>query len=169
MFWDASQWDKAYTMHYSGGNNMFCDANNMFWDANKWDKAYHALLSFKRDPGQNPACGRHFFCLDIKKFWSTCEKDKYNDVNKHEKLYSQNKIQPAQGLNPRPHPYYPYTYPLHHCSFYNSKQYLIDIIYQALCIFCRENVMSSHDNLTCSAHKKSIGLSWTYIKLVFVC
>jgi hypothetical protein len=23
--------------------------------------AYHALLSFRRDPGSNPACGRYFF------------------------------------------------------------------------------------------------------------
>ncbi len=45
--------------------------------------AYHALLSFGRDPGSYPACGGYVFCLDIKKFWYTCEKDKYNDVNKH--------------------------------------------------------------------------------------
>jgi hypothetical protein len=35
--------------------------------------------------------GKIFFCLNIKKFWYTCEKDKdkYNDVNKHlfDKMY----------------------------------------------------------------------------------
>ncbi len=63
---------------------MFCDANSMFWDA---------LLRFKRDPGLNPACGKKFFCLNIKKFWYTCEKDKFNDVNKHlfDKMYWQKK------------------------------------------------------------------------------
>ncbi len=68
---------------------MFCDANNMFWDANQWDKGYHELRKFKRDPGSNPACGKNFFGLDIKKFLYTCEKDKYNDVNKHlfDKMY----------------------------------------------------------------------------------
>jgi hypothetical protein len=62
---------------------MFCNANNMFWDANQLDKAYHALLRFKRNPGSNPACGRNFFALHIKKFLYICERDKYNDVNKH--------------------------------------------------------------------------------------
>ncbi len=68
---------------------MFCDANNMFWDANQWDKGYHALRKFKRDLGLNPAFGKTIFDLDIKKFWYTCEKDKYNDVNKHlvDKMY----------------------------------------------------------------------------------
>ncbi len=59
---------------FCDAHNMFCDANNMFWDA---------LLRFKRDPGSNPACESNFFILDIKKFWYTCEKDKYSDVNKH--------------------------------------------------------------------------------------
>ncbi len=68
---------------FCDAHNMFCDANNMLWDANQWDKGYHALLRFKRDPGLNPACESNFFILDIKKFWYTCEKDKYSDVNKH--------------------------------------------------------------------------------------
>ncbi len=72
---------------------MFCDANNMFWDANQWDKGYDALLRFKRDLGSNPALGKKNFCLNIKKFWYTCEKDKFNDVNKHlfDKMYWQKK------------------------------------------------------------------------------
>jgi hypothetical protein len=49
------------------------------------------MMHIKRDPGSNPACGKNFFCLNIKKFWYTCEKDKdkYNDVNKHlfDKMY----------------------------------------------------------------------------------
>ncbi len=51
------------------------------------------ILMFKRYPGSNPACGRNFFCLDIKKFWYSCEKDNHNDVNKHiwKKMYQQKK------------------------------------------------------------------------------
>ncbi len=47
------------------------------------------MMHIKRDPGSNPACGKNFFSLNIKKFWYTCEKDKYNDVNKHlfDKMY----------------------------------------------------------------------------------
>ncbi len=31
---------------------------------------------------------KKLFCLDIKKFWYSCEKDNYNDVNKH--LFAKN-------------------------------------------------------------------------------
>ncbi len=67
---------------------MFCDANNMFWDANQWDKGYHAL-GLEGTPVQIQHVEEIFFCLDNKKFWFTCEKDKYNDVNKHlfDKMY----------------------------------------------------------------------------------
>jgi len=54
---------------------------------------------FKRDPGSNPVWERNFFCLDIKKFLYTCERDKYNDVKKHhfEKKCINRKNPPSTG------------------------------------------------------------------------
>ncbi len=47
----------------------------------------------KGTPVQIQHVAKIFFCLKIKKFWYTCEKDKFNDVNKHffDKMYWQKK------------------------------------------------------------------------------
>ena len=46
-------------------------------------KVDHAYLGFKGTPVRIQHVKEIFFCLDIKKFWYSCEKDNYNDVNKH--------------------------------------------------------------------------------------
>jgi len=46
-------------------------------------KVYHAYLGLKGTPVRIQHVEEIFFCLDIKKFWYSCEKDNYNDVNKH--------------------------------------------------------------------------------------
>ncbi len=88
------------------------------------------MLRFKRDPGSNPACGRNFFCLNIKKFWYSCENDNYNDVNRHlfEKNVSTEKNPTISRIELMTSPIPPLfwsTAPL--CCFCHWMQLLINI------------------------------------------
>ncbi len=123
--------------------------------------AYHALFSFRKDPGSNPACERKLFVSQILiSFYIPMKRMSIMMLTSIflKKYINRKKIQLVVGLNPCPHPHQSCSDPLHHfvtCITNCNIQFLIGlamgvrilsytIAYHALLSFRKDPVQIQH-------------------------